>query len=193
MTQDASGVVVGGNGAVYTGPANSANLPDDSTTAIHASFTEHGFISEDGVTFRDGKEIEGIPAWQSFYDIRKVVASKSTGVEYVLRQYEPENVQMAYGGGEYDVSGGVATYTPPAPGELDERALIIEWEDGDYTFRLVVPKGMVTGEVESVLNRTQATDLPIVFEATPEGQPTEGDPETFPFYIVTDHPSWLST
>lgn len=193
MTQDASEVVIGGNGSVSSGPANSANLPVDVDTPLHASFTEHGFVSEDGVTFRDDKEIEGIPAWQSFYDIRKVVAAKTSGCEYVLRQYNPENVQLAYGGGDYDVSGGVATYTPPAPGTIDERSLIIEWVDGDYTFRLVFPKGMVTGEVESVLNRTQATDLPIAFEATPEGQPVEGDPETFPFYILSDHPAWLST
>lgn len=191
MTQDASEVVVGANGSVSSAPSAGATLPDDVDTPLDALFVEHGFVSDDGVTFRDDKEIEGIPAWQSFYDIRKVVAAKTSGAEYVLRQYNPANVKLAYGGGDVDVSGGVATYTPPVPGEIDERALVIEWIDGDYTFRLVFPKGIVTGEVESVLNRTAATDLPIAFEATPEGQPVDGDPETFPFYIVSDHPAWL--
>jgi hypothetical protein len=192
MAQDASEVVIGANGSVSTAPHGTA-LPTDVSTNLNAAFIEHGFVSEDGVTFRDDKEIEGIPAWQSFYDIRKVVAAKTSGGEFVLRQYTPENLMLALGGGEYDVSGGVATYTPPVPGEIDERSTVIEWVDGEYTFRLVFPKGMVTGEVESVLNRTQATDLPIAFEATPEGAPTPGDPETFPFYIVSDHPAWLST
>lgn len=192
MTQDASEVVVGGNGSVSTAPFGTT-LPTTIDADLHAAFFEHGYVSEDGVTFRDGKEIEGIPAWQSFYDIRKVVSAKTSGCEYVLRQFNPENVQLAFGGGEYDVSGGVATYTPPEPGSIDERSLVVEWVDGDYTFRLVFPKGMVTGEVESVLNRTQATDLPIAFEATPEGQPVEGEPDTFPFYILSDHPAWLST
>jgi hypothetical protein len=192
MTQDASEVVVGGNGSVSTAPFGTT-LPTNIDTALNAAFFEHGYVSEDGVTFRDDKEIEGIPAWQSFYDIRKVVAAKTSGCEYVLRQFNPENVQLAFGGGEYDVSAGVATYTPPAPGEIDERSLVVEWQDGDYTFRLVFPKGIVTGEVESVLNRTQATDLPIAFEATPEGAPVEGEPDTFPFYILSDHPAWLST
>ena len=192
MTQDASEVVVGGNGSVSSAPLGTT-LPTNVSTALHAAFIDHGYVSEDGVTFRDDKEIEGIPAWQSFYDIRKVVSAKTSGIEYVLRQYSPENVQMAYGGGEIDVSGGVATYTPPVPGEIDDRSLVVEWIDGDSTFRLVMPKGIVTGEVESVLNRTAATDLPIAFEATPEGQPVEDEPDTFPFYIVSDHPAWLST
>lgn len=191
MTQDASEVVIGANGSVYTAPHGTA-LPTSVSAALNAAFVEHGFVSEDGVTFRDDKEIEGIPAWQSFYDIRKVVAAKSSGVEYVLRQFNPDNVELAFGGGAVDVAGGVATYTPPAPGQIDERSQVVEWVDGDYTFRLVLPKGIVTGEVESNLVRTAAADLPIAFEATPEGAPVDGDPETFPFYILSDHPAWLA-
>jgi hypothetical protein len=163
------------------------------STALNAAFDEHGFVSDDGVTFRDGKEVEGIPAWQSFYDIRKIVAAKTSGAEFVLKQFNPDNAALAFGGGEVDVSSGVATYTPPPPGEIDERSLVIEWEDGDYTFRLVFPKGMVTDDVESNLVRTASADLPIAYEATPEGAPVEGEPDTFPFYILSDHPAWIST
>lgn len=191
MTQDASEVVIGANGLVATAPFGTA-LPTDVSTVLNAAFVEHGFVSEDGVTFRDDKEIEGVPAWQSFYDIRKVIAAKTSGVEYVLRQFNPDNCELAFGGGEVDVTGGVAIYTPPIPGEIDDRSQVVEWVDGDATFRLVLPKGMVTGEVESNLVRTAATDLPIAFEATPEGAPVPEDPETFPFYIVSDHPAWLA-
>lgn len=189
MTQDASEVVIGANGSVYTAPAGTA-LPTTIAASLNAAFVEHGFTSEDGVTFRDEKEIEDILVWQSFYPARKVVSAKTSGVEFVMRQFNADNAQLAFGGGEVDISGGVAVYTPPPPGEINEVATIVEWVDGDYTFRLVVPKGMVTGEVESVINRTVATDLPIAIEATPEGQPVDGEPETFPFYIVSDHPSF---
>lgn len=192
MTQDASEVVVGANGSVSTAPFGTA-LPTNVATALNAAFDEHGFVSDDGVTFRDGKEIEGIPAWQSFYDIRKVVSAKSSGGEFVLKQFNPANAQLAFGGGSVDVTSGVATYTPPPPGEIDERSLVVEWVDGDYTFRLVFPKGMVTDDVESNLNRTNSMDLPIAFEATPEGAPVEDEPETFPFYIISDHPAWIGT
>lgn len=187
---DASEVVIGANGAFLTAPFGTT-LP---TTLADpdAAFVDHGYTSEDGVTFRDEKEVEDIEAWQSFYPVRKVVAAKTSGIETVLRQFNPDNAQLAFGGGAVDVSGGVATYTPPAPGELADISAIVDWQDGDYNFRLVVPKAIVTGEVETNLVRTAAADLPIALEATPEGEPTDGDPETFPFYILSDHPAWLA-
>lgn len=191
MTQDASEVVIGANGSFNTAPFGST-LPT-TMGALDAAFDEHGFVSEDGVTFRDDKEIEDIEAWQSFYPIRKVIAAKTSGIEVVLRQFNPANAELAFGGGEVSIAGGVATYTPPIPGEIAELSVVVEWVDGDYTFRLVYPKGIVTGEVESELVRTAALDLPIAFEATPEGAPEEDEPETFPFYIMSDHPAWLAT
>lgn len=190
--QDSSEVVIGANGGVFTAPHGTA-LPTTVAASLNAAFEDHGFVGEDGVTFRDDKEVEGIPAWQSFYDIRKVVAAKTSGVEFVLRQFNPANADLAFGGGAVDVTSGVATYTPPVPGELADISTVVEWVDGEATFRLVIPKGIVTGEVESNLVRTGALDLPIAIEATPEGAPTEGDPETFPFYIVSDHPAWVAT
>lgn len=188
---DSSEVVIGANGNVYTAPFGTA-LPTNIATALNAAFVEHGYVSEDGVTFRDDKEVEDIEAWQSFYPVRKVVSSKTSGVEFVLRQFNPDNAALAFGGGSVDVASGVATYTPPLPGELAEISTVVEWVDGDSTFRLVVPKGLVTGEVESNLVRTAAADLPIAIEATPDGEAVDGEPETFPFYIVSDHPAWIA-
>lgn len=192
MTQDASEVVVGADGAFYTAP-HGTTLPTDLDTALNAAFNEHGFVSEDGITFRDGKEIEDILAWQSLYPIRKVVSAKSSGVELVLRQFNPANASVAFGGGDVDVTSGVATYTPPMPADLADLSTVVEWQDGEYSFRLVLPKGIATGEVESELVRTAALDLPIAIEVTPEGVPTEGEPATFPFYILSDHPAWIAT
>ena len=190
MAQASDEVVVGANGDLFTAPAGTA-LPT-TMAALNAAFGDgHGFISEDGVTFRDEKETEDIPAWQSFYPVRKVVAAKTSGFECVLRQFNPQNAQLAFGGGEIAVAGGVATYTPPPPEEIDNRSAVIEFMDGDYKWRFVYPKGMVTGEVESQLVRTAAADLPIAFEVTPEGAPEEANPTTFPFYVLSDHPAWL--
>lgn len=193
MAQDASEVVVGADGAFYTAPYSAAtSLPENIATAIPGAFNEHGFLSEDGVTFRDGKEVEGIPAWQSFYDLRKVISAKSSGIECVLRQFNPDNAMLAFGGGDVDVTGGVAIYTPPTPEEIAEVHAVVEWEDGDYTFRLVLPRAMASDDVESELVRTAALDLPLTLEATPAGKPVAGDPSTFPFYIVSDHPAWAN-
>lgn len=190
--QDATEVVVGADGNFYTAPiADDLALPDDDLTAdLDDRFAQHGFITGDGVNFTDGKEIEDLDAWQSFYPIRKIIVSKSSKVELVLRQFNAHNVQLAFGGGSIDTSGDGSIYVPPAPGDLDERAAVVEWRDGDYTFRLVMPKGIVTDDVETNLVRTDSANLPIGFEATPAGNPVEGDETTYPFYIATDHPAF---
>lgn len=191
MSQNADEVVIGANGNFYTAPYSaSLALPDAVDDTLDAKFAQHGFVSEDGVTFTDGKEIEDIEAWQSFYPIRKVISSKSSKLELVLRQFNNKNVQLAFGGGSIDTAGGDSIYVPPAPGELDERSAVVEWNDGDYSFMLVVPKGIVTDDVETNLVRTAAADLPIGFEATPAGNPTVGDETSYPWYIVSDHPAF---
>lgn len=189
--QDASEVVVGADGNFYTAPySDSLALPDDIDTALDARFAQHGFVTGDGVNFADGKEIEDLDAWQSFYPIRKIIVSRSSKIECVLRQFNAHNVKLAFGGGSIESAGGVSIYVPPAPGELDNRAAVVEWFDDQYGFRLVMPKGVVTDDVETNLQRQDSANLPIGFEATPAGTPTAGDETTFPFYIVTDHPAF---
>lgn len=188
---DASEIVVGANGRVLVADADAVVAwPDDVITGsgddIDAAFVEVGFVSEDGVTFTDGKDINDIPAWQAFYPVRKIVTGKSSRVEFVMKQWNAETASLAFGGGAIDTTGGVSVYTPPAPGELDSRAMIVEWVDGEDVYRLVLPRGIVTGEVSSKVTRTESADLPIAFEVTPEGTPADGDLGTQPWYLVTN-------
>lgn len=188
MALDADQVVIAGNGAVWVAPEDTA-LPTDIATALNVAFVELGFLSEDGVTWNDGKTIEGVPAWQSFYDIRKYVTEKTMGLEMVLRQWNKNNIKLAFGGGTVTAVTGPPAYyrfEPPAPESIDYRVLVIEWQDGLEKFRLVVPKGMVTGEVSTQLARTTPADLPLTFEPVPEGRPTAGQLATQPWYFLSD-------
>lgn len=189
---DADNVVVAGTGGIYTAPVATV-LPVDIDTALPAAFNEVGFTTEDGVTRTDGKSVEGVPAWQSFYDIRKFVSGKSMTIGFTLREYNPDTVTLAFGGGAVAVVAGPpahSIYTPPPPEEIDYRALIVEYHDGADDFRFVVPRGMVTGDVESNLTRTGPLDLPIGFDISPEGRPTAGVTEaalrTQPWYEISN-------
>jgi hypothetical protein len=185
MSLDASEVVVGANGRVLVAPADSATFPED-MSSMGAEWVEVGYVSEDGVTFTAGQEIEDIMAWQSFYAIRKVVTGKTVSVEFAMRQWNEDTVVFAFGGGEVTRAAGVATYVPAEPGDLDERAVCVEWEDGADTYRLVLPRGIVTGEVSSNVTRSAAADLPVSFEITPDGLPDGSNIETNPWYLLTD-------
>lgn len=199
MSVDSDEVVVGADGRVYVAPEDTA-VPDD-LGSLGGAYVDLGYISEDGINFKNGQDIEDIPAWQSFYPIRKVVSAKSTGVEFVLKQWNNETVKLAFGGGQIvdDNGGTLKIYVPPAPGEIDNRVMIIDWEDGDSNYRLVLPRGLVTGETETNIVRTAAADLPISFEVTPEGAPdTLSDPPTAdqlgtqPWYLITDAPQFIT-
>ena len=60
-------------GAVYRAPLGTA-LPIDATTALASVFVDMGYISEDGVTNSNEREVEEIKAWGG-----DVVLSPQTG------------------------------------------------------------------------------------------------------------------
>lgn len=190
MPIDSSEVVVGGDGHVFVAPAGTA-VPTD-ITALSAAYIDVGYISEDGVTFTGGAEIEDIPAWQSFYPVRKIITARSAAVEFVMRQWNGENLKLAFGGGQVVTAAGKTFYRPPDPSEFDTRVMVVEWEDGAETYRLVVPRGLVSGETSTSVSRSSAADLPISFAITPSGAaqtlttPTAGELATQPWYILTD-------
>jgi hypothetical protein len=189
MANDASEIVVAANGRVFVGPLG-VTEPTDLDTAIgtvDADWAELGYINEDGVTFHDSRTLERIGAWQSFYPVRRIVTEKDAMATFVLRQWNSENVVLAFGGGFVtDEGSGVMRYTPPDPEELDERAICIEWFDDEKRYRLVMSKGIVTETSETKLARTAAADLPISFGATP----ASGDSA---WYLLTDDPAFTAT
>jgi hypothetical protein len=176
MAQDATEVVVGANGDIYVAPTGS-NLPVDVDDPLDAAFSEAlGFVSEDGVTATDGKTTQNIGAWQSFYPLRVLVTERDFRVAFVLRQWNQDTVSLAFGGGTFEATGSFTKYTPPDPSVLDERALVVDWADGDDLFRLVVPRCLAIEAVSTQLTRVNAADLPITMAVL---APAEGEDPWF--------------
>lgn len=184
MGKDTSQIIVGANGTVRVAPVGTAE-PADIDAAYGAGWVDLGFTSEDGVKFRDTKSVEAIPVWQLFYPARRVISERDFAVEFVLRQFSGNQVEFAFGGGTVSVDGaGKYRFTPPDPEVIDSRALAVDWLDGDYSFRLIVPNGMVSEDVETQLARATAADLPITFSVI-------GEDGVDPWYLLTDHPAFL--
>lgn len=183
MSNNADEITVGANGRVKVADVGTAAAASISE-ALSASWTELGYINEEGVTFLDGKTVEPIPVWQSFYPPRRIMTEKEASATFGLRQWNAANVQLAFGGGEVvEDAPGEYRYNPPAPGPIDERAMAIEWEDGDKKYRLIIPRGMVSDNVETNIVRTAASDLPIVFGVN-------GQEGVNPWYLQTDDPAF---
>lgn len=177
--QNPDEIVVGQNGKIMVAPVGTA-APADTAAAWGAGWIDLGLVSENGVTFRDERTRQGIPAWQLFGPARRVTTARATRATFVLRQWNGDTVTLAFGGGEVtEPTAGNYRYEPPDPEDVDERALGIEWLDGDRIYRLIIPKGETSEAVEAALQRAAAADLPITFDVSYQ-------PGVKPFYLLTN-------
>ena len=109
-------------------------------------------------------------------------------MSFVLREWSRRTVQLAFGGGTVTTTAGPPAhyrYDPPAPEELDQRAVGIEWKDGTLTYRLIMVKAIVTEAVETNVVRTAAADLPITLGMI-------GSSGVAPWYIRTNDPAFAA-
>ncbi len=180
---DPQEITVGANGRILVADVGTA-APADISEAPSASWVELGYVSDEGVTFTVGKEIEDVNVWQSFYAVRRLMTAQSGALAFELAQFNRDTIPLAFGGGTVtEVTPGAYRFTPPEPGPIDERALILEFEDGDKNYRIVVPKGMVTEDVETEINKAPNSLLPITFGVS-------GQEGVAPWYLDTDDPGF---
>lgn len=181
--KDVGEIVVGANGSVLVADLGS-EIPETVGTPLGASWVDTGYVTEDGVGWTDGKSVKAIRAWQSFYDLRRIIESREGMLVYSLMQWSGTNVKLAYGGGEIsEPDPGFFRYLPPDPESIDEKMMAVEWQDGDFDFRLVFPRGMVSEKVDTKIVRTDAGLLPITFSLLGQhGQP--------PYILDTNHPAF---
>jgi hypothetical protein len=177
----ASEIVVANTGQVYLAAVGST-VPDDPTESLDSAWSGTGYTNEDGVTLSITPQILEIGAWQARQSVRRELQNQEVQAQFNLLQFNEVNVPFAFGGGSVEVvSSGIYKYTPPADGDaLDERAMVIDAQDGDKNFRIVFPRGNVTDAVSTNLRRSQEGMLPVAFKALDAG------PGLPPFYLLTD-------
>ena len=186
MAQDAAEVRIAGNGGLYLAPLGST-LPTDAETALDAAFVDLGYFSEDGVTVSPERTIEKFRAWQSRKPVRQSVTADDITISGSLLQWNNDSIPVFFGGGTVvETTGPPAywTYTPPSSGAIDERAMVLEWIDGSYTYRLVAAR-TVNGELgEITLTGTALGELPINVEIL---EPSGGGDS---FELITNDPAF---
>jgi hypothetical protein len=157
---EAANVVVAGTGAVYVAPEGTA-MPAV-LTALADPWVDVGYVGEDGVTFTISREQEDIAAWQSVEPVRVLITTEPKVIAFELMEFDEESLMLAFRGGTVD-AGPPAVYTPPDAGAADVRAMVIDGIDGASTFRFCFPRVSLQGDVEWVLNRSDAIRLPLEF------------------------------
>lgn len=182
MPIDATQIVVAGTGKVLTSPLLTA-APTDLVTAFAAGWIDLGYTQEAGVTFTPQWETTDIMAWQSNYPVRRIRVSQSAGLTCTLLQWNKTSLPFTFGGGTVSTpAAGVYKFSPAAAGTVDERELAIEWTDGSKKYRLIVPRGEVSGGGDIPLTRTGEAGLPITFNVL-------GTDSGDPWYLLTNDPA----
>ena len=155
-----SEVRVAGAGHVWAAPEGAA-VPAD-LTAPPPGFVDMGYVTTDGVGFTFSRESEDLDAWQG--DKVRVLSSREPmTLTFALMQTNADTILLALGGGAFsEPSPGVFEYEPIA-GENLIRTLLVDFQDGDLSYRYVIPRAQVEGDVTWTLVRTDALTYPITF------------------------------
>ena len=175
-------VVVGSNGTVWVAPTGTAP-PTDSGTAPAAAFKNLGYLTEDGLTGTWGKTTQDLRAWQSFYPLRQLVTERAMRIAFALRQWSSITVALAL---EATVTGTSPnfTLTPNAPEVVVKNSFIFDWLDGTKKYRLYIPVGMSTEDVETNIVRSDGANLPLTIAAQDPGAGNQ------PWQMFTNDPSF---
>lgn len=183
MPKTTEDIRVGANSNIFVAPTT-ADLPASISAEMPAGWYNTGYTDENGFKVTDTKEKINIPVAQLFYPGRVLIGSRDFQLEMAMRQFDGATVKLAFGGGEItEDAPGEFRYTPPAPEFIDERQMAAEFIDGDFNYRFIIPKGLVSNNVTSEFLRTKAADLPIAFSVI-------GQDGVEPWLLQTDDPSF---
>lgn len=196
MTQDSAQIISAGEGELYIA-STTALFPGDTTDpADHLDTTglldlpddtdwiEMGWASEDGASFSLSRDVNPIKGWGGDV-LRQIVREIILGVQFTLLQMNVDNVPFAFGGGDFtEASTGIFLFEPPPLSELDERALIIDFHDRGYDYRLGFPQGTVTGDSTLAMRTGEAAPLPVTFS------PVRKSHNAKAFFFVSNDPAF---
>lgn len=185
---DSDELVIAADASVNIAPVGTTG-PNNIATALNASFVNLGFTSEDGIEMTPSLDMFEVRAHQARYPVRRGISGQNLELGLTLLQWNEEAVKLAFGGGTVATTAGPPayyTYTPPdSDDEPYYRAMVLEWEDGSKTYRLHVPKVLVTDVSSITLARTDAAGIPLTFEVIY----TDG---VQPFSLITNDPAFAS-
>ena len=139
MPVDSSKIKIAGSGAVWYAPAGTT-LPTDSTTALASGFVNVGYL-DDGFTLEQNLKTKEVLGWQNLDILRLIPTQLSRAVKFQAIETNKTSVQLAWGGATVTVgSGSVYSLTLPASQTTAEFIIVLDWNDGTVSQRIVIKR-----------------------------------------------------
>lgn len=158
-------------GAISVAPANTA-LPTDATTALANTFTQLGYISEDGLTNDIEISTDSVQAWGGD---EVLVTDNGRKLSYGYELIEAINVDvLKQVFGAENVTGTLETgihVTIKSNVVLPEQVVVIDMILKDNTLkRIVIPAGRITAVDEIAYKDGDPVGYKVTLSATPDAQ-----------------------
>lgn len=169
---------VAGTGTVYIA-SYGAPLPTAWNSALPSSWHDLGYTDEDGVTFTDEPTIDRKGAWQSLLPVRILETGRAAKAAFKLQQFNTQTLTLAAGGGTVTDAGTGRKFTPHTAGQIAEWSFVVDVTDGDLHDRYVIERCVVVSGLDTNMNRSDMSLLPVELEAV---DPDGGDP----WYMFTN-------
>lgn len=182
---NADQILVGSNGAVWVAPTGTT-LPTDIDSSLDSAFKSLGYLSPQGPEISNGKTTNDIRAWQSFDPIATRVTEATLQVNFELMEWDSKTITLAFGGGSITTTANGHMFEPADPSVVDERCMIVEVNDGDYTTKFVFKRGFQAENLSARFSRTDPALLPVGFRVL---APDDGSRS---YYILSDNPAFDS-
>lgn len=151
MANNASNVSFGkpkAEGAVYIAPANT-DVPTDATTSLAATFTNLGYVSEDGLVNSVETDVQDVTAWGGDTVLSEQTSFRETFTVNLL-ETNATALEVYYGEDNVEVDGNEITVVQNSK-SLPELVVVFEVVlTGGRIKRIVVPKARIadrSGEI----------------------------------------------
>ena len=178
MAIDATRVLVGApdqlaTGAIMDAPVGS-KLPTDATTAVDKAFSDSGYVSEDGISFKTDKSTTAIKDW-SLTTVRKILDEFEAVISWSEIQMSYESLCHAFGAENVvktpaDTKHGEQITVKVNASLPEPRAWVFNMKDGKNRIRMVVPNGQITNLDEIALQGAEVMALPMELSCYPDAE-----------------------
>ena len=149
---------------IYMAPVGTAP-PTDSTTALPATWSTLGYLSEDGVTLSQDTTSADIIPWQGRSPVRSMITARELAMEMVMIEFNQQNLAVYFG---MPVNTGVPTSTwaldviSTAPTQV--YSFVIDVSDLNVKLRYYIPRGSLSDAGDLVITDSGAMALPITMK-----------------------------
>ena len=189
-SEDPQNIHVSGNFHLYIAPAGTTLptiLPSVGNTNLDPAFKLSAYTTPDGTSINRTKETTEIEVHQSFNAVRKATTKVTDQFVTTFREFTQQAWIAAFGGGTFSVAAGVATFSPPGPGEEVAFSIVADSFDGSNIVRFVIAKATSGEGINIPVQRGASADLPTTFDILEPGGGVK------PWSVLTNTPGMVTS